>query len=248
MKKKKNRFLLFCFSFLPGAGEMYYGFMKTGVSLLALFAFTIMLTMYTNMGVLGLATMVIWVYGFFHANNLGSLSDEEFYRLEDAYLFGMKENELDSVKDFVMGKYHKVFAAFLILVGVSMLWQTFCRFLRHIVGSEFYYKYFAVFTQAIGTDVPRLLVSILIIWIGIRLIMGKKKELDILDGKEEKAWRAENGQQPAGGRWQTENGERPAGSVWHAESEPQMNSAGQPAGSAQNTPGTPQITDGLRED
>ena len=44
MKKKKNRFLLFCFSFLPGAGEMYLGFMKTGISLLSIFAICVMLT------------------------------------------------------------------------------------------------------------------------------------------------------------------------------------------------------------
>ena len=35
--KKKNRFLTFCFSMLPGAAEMYMGFMKTGVSLMSLF-------------------------------------------------------------------------------------------------------------------------------------------------------------------------------------------------------------------
>lgn len=176
---------------------MYYGFMKTGVSLLAMFAFGIMLTVYSNVGILGFAVAVIWVYGFFHANNLGSLSDEEFDRLEDVYLFGMKENDLDSVKDFVMGKYRKVFAVFLILVGTSMLWQTFCRFLRHIMGSEFYYQYVATFTRAIGTDVPRLLVGFLIIWVGIRLILGKKKELDKLEEKENSAWQSETVSQPA---------------------------------------------------
>ena len=35
--KKKSRFLSFCFSFLPGAAEMYMGFMKTGMSLMLVF-------------------------------------------------------------------------------------------------------------------------------------------------------------------------------------------------------------------
>ena len=39
--KKKSRFLTFCFSMLPGAGEMYMGFMRTGVSLMLLFFLSI---------------------------------------------------------------------------------------------------------------------------------------------------------------------------------------------------------------
>ena len=32
MTRKKNGFLTLCFSLVPGAGEMYMGFMKQGVS------------------------------------------------------------------------------------------------------------------------------------------------------------------------------------------------------------------------
>jgi len=103
MKKKKNRFLLFCFSFLPGAGEMYFGFMKTGVSLLSLFAVSSMVAGYTQVGVMAFVPFVIWVYGFFHANNMGAFSDEEFYRLGDDYLFGLRGEEEESVRDGVAG-------------------------------------------------------------------------------------------------------------------------------------------------
>ena len=37
MRHKKNRFWTFLFSLFPGAGEMYMGFMKQGVSLMTLF-------------------------------------------------------------------------------------------------------------------------------------------------------------------------------------------------------------------
>ena len=37
MTKKKNRLFTFCCSLLPGAGEMYLGFFKHGVSTMALF-------------------------------------------------------------------------------------------------------------------------------------------------------------------------------------------------------------------
>ena len=36
-QQKKNKFFTFIFSFMPGAAEMYMGFMKQGVCLLALF-------------------------------------------------------------------------------------------------------------------------------------------------------------------------------------------------------------------
>lgn len=186
MKKKKNRFLLFCLSFLPGAGEMYLGFMKMGLSLLSVFALAVIITVYSNIGVMGFAVFVICVYGFFHANNLGSLSDEEFYRIEDEYLFGIGEKDMDSFKNSIMGKYQKVFAVLLILLGVGMLWQTFCGFLRHIVGDDFYFQYIHVFTRAISRDAPRAIVGIAIIWVGIKLIQGKKAELDNIEEKEER--------------------------------------------------------------
>ena len=44
MKKEKSKFLTFCFSLLPGAGHMYMGFMKMGLSLMAAFFFLIFLS------------------------------------------------------------------------------------------------------------------------------------------------------------------------------------------------------------
>lgn len=181
MKKKKNRFLLFCFSLLPGAGEMYLGFMKTGVSLLSIFAISVMLTGYTGIGIMAFLPFVIWVYSFFHANNLGALSDEEFYRVEDGYLFGLSETELGSVKDSIAGKYRKAFAVILIILGASMLWQAFCRMLRHLVGSDFYYEYISRFTGIVSDDLPKVIIALVVIWLGVKLIQGKKEELDKLD-------------------------------------------------------------------
>ncbi len=186
MRKKKNRFLLFCFSFLPGAGEMYFGFMKMGISLLSLFAICVMVTGYMQIGVLMFVPFVVWVYGFFHANNLGALSDEEFYRIQDDYLFGFDGRVFAATRDSVMRKYRKALAMILILLGITMLWQSFCRVLRHIVGSDFYYKYISRFTGIISSDIPRVIVALVIVWFGIKLIRGKKEELDRLEDESTK--------------------------------------------------------------
>ena len=181
MRKKKNRFLLFCFSFLPGAGEMYFGFMKMGISLLSLFAVCVMVTGYMQIGVLMFVPFVVWVYSFFHANNLGALSDEEFYRIQDDYLFGFDGRVFAATRDSVMRKYRKALAMILILLGITMLWQSFCRVLRHIFGSDFYFEYISRYTGIISDDIPRVIVALVIIWFGVKLIRGKKEELDRLE-------------------------------------------------------------------
>ncbi|MCM1040733.1 MAG: hypothetical protein NC314_13510 [Roseburia sp.] len=186
MRKKKNRFLLFCCSFCPGAGELYLGFMKMGLSLLLIFALSVMFVSYSGIGVLTFVPMVIWVYGFFHANNLGGLSDEAFMQVKDEYLFGIGAEDTESVKDFFTGKYRKVFAVILILLGVSMAWQTVCRTIRYVVGNDFYFQYISPITGYISNEVPRAIVGIAVIWIGVKMIQGKKRELDQLEDMESK--------------------------------------------------------------
>lgn len=87
--KKKNRFLTFCFSLMPGAAEMYMGFMRTGTELMLFFLGMIMIPSFLGLEGLSILAVVIWAYGFFHANHLASLSDEEFAQVEDNDIFGM---------------------------------------------------------------------------------------------------------------------------------------------------------------
>ncbi len=187
MKKKKNNFLLFWISMIPGAGQMYLGFMKTGISLMALFALTVALTVYANIGVLAFSIILVWAYSFFHANNLGRLDDEEFYRMEDVYLFGPEADNWESVKKSISEKYRKVIAGILIIVGVSMLWQTFCDLLRFVAGDDIYFHYIIHFTSFIANKVPKFVIGLAIVWFGIQLIKGKKAQLDHTQLLEDKA-------------------------------------------------------------
>ena len=87
MTKKKSGFWTFVFSLLPGAAEMYMGFMKMGISLMGLFFGLAMLSGFFGQSIFLLADVVVWFYAFFHAHNLRAMDDEEFYALEDDYLF-----------------------------------------------------------------------------------------------------------------------------------------------------------------
>ncbi len=171
MTRKKNGFWVFVFSFLPGAGEMYMGFMKQGTTLMGSFFLLVFLASWLNIGPLLFVLPVLWCYGFFHAHNLRSLSDEEFYGMEDEFLFHL-DQILPKTKN-IDRKSRNVMAVVLIVIGASMLWNNFGEVLRWMLPSylrEWYWK--------IGHMVPQLIVAVLFIAVGIWLIRGKKKELD----------------------------------------------------------------------
>ena len=93
MTKKRNGFLLFCCSLFPGAGEMYMGFMKMGVSLMSIFMLMVAIADMLQLSIGVLISVVIWFYSFFHVHNLASLSDEEFARVQDDYLLHRSDIE-----------------------------------------------------------------------------------------------------------------------------------------------------------
>lgn len=179
--KKKNRFLTFCFSMLPGAAEMYMGFMKTGVSLMSLFMLVIMVAIWMNQGVINVVGVVIWFYGFFHANHLAGLADEDFAQVKDEYLFGM--DSIPGVESIVK-KYHKWIAAILIFLGASLLWNSAAD-----VMADMGVDLVAQIMWRIGDYVPSLVIGVAIVVAGIKLIGGKEASLageqKLLEEKEQ---------------------------------------------------------------
>lgn len=66
---KKNGILTFLFAFVPGAGQMYQGYMKRGLSLITLFFLCIMAGMLL-LEQLVLTALIVWMYSFFDTFNL----------------------------------------------------------------------------------------------------------------------------------------------------------------------------------
>ena len=175
--KKKSRFLTFCFSLLPGAGEMYMGFMRMGVSLMLLFFFAIFVPSMMRLDALTAFAVIIWFYGFFHANHLASLQPEEFEQVEDTYLFGV--DALANGKDFVK-KYQKWVAAALIIAGIFLLWDTITDIAYSLLPA-FIYEAMCI----VGNYAPRILVAVIIIIAGVKMIQGRKEQLAKLEEPEE---------------------------------------------------------------
>lgn len=185
MKKKKNRFWLFLFSLFPGAGHMYMGFMRMGLSFMMGFMALIAVVSITGIDVLTVFPIVLYIYSFFHANNLGGLDDEHFAAVEDEYLFGMNGVGLDRFK--LDRKSRNIAAVVLIVLGVSMLWNVGFGMLRDYVGYDNPIMKAIYYTMR--DDVPRVVIAIAVIWFGAMLLRGKKEDVpadgDMTDGQKE---------------------------------------------------------------
>lgn len=179
MTRKKSKFLTFWCSLIPGAGEMYLGFLKQGVSIMTAF-FVLFAVGSIVFPPITVFCAVIWFYSFFHTHNLNSLPDDEFYMVEDEYLIHI--SQIIRGKDILLNQYRKLFAFVLILSGISVIWKVVNNFFFNFINHIFYLpdymiSIFSWFSEAF----PQTIAAVAIIIAGVYLIRNKKKELDDSD-------------------------------------------------------------------
>lgn len=177
-KKKNNVFTFFC-SFLPGAAEMYMGFMRMGISLMALFFLTFMIpAMFNANDVFICLAFTVWFYGFFHARNLSACDDEAFELLKDQFIW----------EEFIEGKPVKIsekigrkwIAGILIFLGMGILWSNFRSIIYNLIPDELWEELYPIVA-----NIPGTVIAVIIIIVGVRMILGKKEELLCLEEKKE---------------------------------------------------------------
>lgn len=178
MTQKRNGFWRFMFSLLPGAGEMYMGFMKMGLSLMSMFFVIVAVASFLDLGPLMFVAAVAWFYSFFHVHNLASMPDEEFYAVEDDYLFPLPAGEKKGRE--LVHTYRNVIAAVLIILGVMMTWKGLFRILFSFIPDVLYWKIVNMVEL-----LPQFVVGIAIIVLGVYMIRGKKQQLDDAERKEQ---------------------------------------------------------------
>ncbi|MFV0314508.1 MAG: hypothetical protein ACK5I7_05320 [Anaerotignum sp.] len=165
---KKNKFYTFCCSLVPGAGEMYMGLYKQGISLMVAF----WLLIAVSSSIMGLEIFfamvpVVWFYSFFHTHNLHNMPTEEFLRVKDKYLIYNDFNINEAEEIF--GKNRKVFSVLLILVGVSMMLQMCMNILEPYLHGRLW-DFFWILNHNAGTFV----VGMVAVWAGIHFLRGSK--------------------------------------------------------------------------
>lgn len=177
MTKKKSKFLTFCCSLIPGAGEMYLGFLKQGISIMSAF-----FLLFAIAGILFPPSIsfcaVVWFYSFFHTHNLNNMPDDEFYAIQDDFLIHIYQ--IAAIKRILLERYRIATAIVLILLGLSIIWNNMHNFFMYIASDVLniswgFLKVFTWFSHLL----PRSIAALLIIAFGIYLIRNKRKELDL---------------------------------------------------------------------
>ncbi|MGH4139180.1 hypothetical protein [Clostridium sp.] len=174
MIKEKSKFLTFCFSMLPGAGHMYMGFMKMGLSFMAAFFFLIFLSSWLSIGPLLFVLPLIWFYSFFDCMNKRYSTDEEFLLLEDNYLFSL--DELGKIDWGILKKHRLISGITLVILGIYLIWINTINSLTGYISDEAYNAIHNITRMA-----PQIIIGVVIIVVGAKLIVGKKRECDMND-------------------------------------------------------------------
>lgn len=177
MQKQKKGFWLFIFSLIPGAGEMYMGFKKQGLSIMLLFWSIFAFGAGTGMDWIIMFFPIVWFYSFFNVHNLKSLSEEEFYSIEDNYILHLDEFLGDA--DAFLKKYRKAAAILLIVFGGSILWNAITDTLYWILP-----KRLADMINHFSYRLPQIIIAAAIIFAGVYLLSNKKIQLSGSDVKE----------------------------------------------------------------
>lgn len=177
MPHKKNGFWNLCFSMIPGAGQMYQGYMKRGVSIMTIFFSCLAVCVFLQMDEWLFLEPVIWFFGFFDSLHRNSLTDAERELLEDEYIFiSKKEMNKVSLKGFRIPA-----AILLIFFGSFSLLQIA---VDRLVDAGFLF-WDSTIVIMVRYNLPKMVFSFVIIFLGIHLIMGKKEEIMGGDGKQE---------------------------------------------------------------
>ncbi len=164
---KKNLFFTLCFSFCPGAGQMYQGYMKRGVSILTLFAVCFGIFVTIDIPLFAIPLPVIFIYSFFDTFNIRSLlgTDE---KLKDKYIW-----EENSVFNFKFGTsnstFKKLLGIILVFIGGYILLYNGIPPILRLFGFTKVSQYINI----IGSCLTPIIISIISIYFGAKLIIRK---------------------------------------------------------------------------
>ncbi len=170
--QKKNKLYTFLLSFLPGAAEMYMGFMKNGISLMTVFVLSLIIPSVLHVNdVFIMIAMVFWTYSFFHARNLAACEEDLFVAIKDEFIWeSFLEGREIKISNPTLRKWA---AGTMIVCGIVLLWNKIEDMIYPLIPDHLWGK-----IAPIISDMPQVALAILIIVIGVRMIKGKREELD----------------------------------------------------------------------
>ena len=170
---RKSGILLFLCACIPGCGQMYQGYMKRGVSLLGICCAIIGVASFLNIGELAILLPVIWVYAFFDSYNLRNQPEDDMQ--SDEYLFGLSELDSQRLSALCMRR-HSIIGWVLVGLGIYVFYNTVIDQLMDLLVN--YWDGFWWIRSLVMYTLPRAVVTILIICLGIWFIRGPRNKED----------------------------------------------------------------------
>ena len=178
VRRTKNKFLTVLCAFIPGAGQMYQGLMKRGISLMLLFTGIIAAAVIFYMGALCALLPVVWFYAFFDALNRINMTVEELKQVEDSFLFvgdvSARLPKTDSYLAKLIQKRHVIIGWGVILLAVWLLLNVAASgsySLSYILPDEV-----ARWIRNAIRSLPTLVLPLICLFVGIRLVKGSSKK------------------------------------------------------------------------
>ena len=173
---KKNGFLTFCFAFIPGAGQMYQGYMKRGLSLVGICCLAIAVaSLLSPLQNAALAVCcVVWMYSFFDTFNLRAQLGAGMAPADD-YLVHLG---YDVSLDRLLHRRHKLFGWVLVVLGVYTLYDGLLMdFLRDLYWNTDNSWIIRVIYNVMDR-VPTVVVCLAVILLGLWLVRGPRQKPD----------------------------------------------------------------------
>ena len=167
---KKNGILTFLFAFVPGAGQMYQGYMKRGLSLITLFFLCIMAGMLLEP--LVLTALIVWMYSFFDTFNLRAQFIAGTAPADD-YLVHF--NTKDARLTLFFRNSHKLVGWALIALGAMVAYQ---NIIMRVLGDVMWRwgqnnPVFRAFYLMLD-ELPQIVTCVALIVCGLWLVRGPK--------------------------------------------------------------------------
>ncbi len=168
--KPKHGFFLFVSSCIPGCGQMYQGYMKRGTSLMIVFFGLFAVSVFLQIGAMAVFMLPAWLYAFFDSYNLRSRIADGFPP-DDEMLFGL--SDMDSARAAALfRKRHSLIGWGLVAIGCWTFYTLLTDWLFEFLGQFFYDTWWL--QRILVYDVPRLVLTVAIIALGIWFIRGPK--------------------------------------------------------------------------
>ncbi len=164
---KKNLFLVFCFSFIPGAGQMYQEYMKRGISIMTIFAIFVALLSIVGTPVFAIPLPIIYAYSFFDTYRIRNSIDSKD-KIKDGYIWSNTQFDIFDDKLKAMKK-NSFLGWILVIIGIYLM---FTGVIEPVL-TKLDIEALNLFVNIVSRYFPAVIISIVSILFGIKFISNK---------------------------------------------------------------------------